>query len=147
MRPCACNRWVPGHPFLPGRDCRLCYLYNTDPAYQAYWDGQPEIITRSPLPTYRPTRTIWRFLGQIVSYTEAVVKWKLAGSPVTPPEELAHREFICKACPRWYAQMDGCRICGCGTEEGGSLKEKRAMATEACPDTPPRWPAGSQPKT
>lgn len=39
MRPCVCDRFVPGEPWVLGRDCRLCYLYHNDPRYKALWCG------------------------------------------------------------------------------------------------------------
>lgn len=39
MRPCVCDRFVPGEPWVLGRDCRVCYLYHNDPRYKALWSG------------------------------------------------------------------------------------------------------------
>lgn len=87
----------------------------------------------------RPYR-LWRFGGQVLSYLQAKARWVAAGCPQPTPEQLAEREATCRTCPSWNSGRDGCGKCGCGID-GGSLDEKRRMATEECPDEPPRWKA------
>jgi hypothetical protein len=84
---------------------------------------------------------LWRRAGQVYSYLEAKTWWTLKGCPVPNPEQLEQRRQICFACPKHDHERDGCKECGCGTLDGGSLAEKRGMATESCPDHPPRWVA------
>ena len=73
---------------------------------------------------------------------QAAVRFARSGFTTTPPEILAEREAICRACPEWDAQAlnatGRCRKCGCSTWA------KLRMATECCPlgkwgafDTPP----------
>jgi hypothetical protein len=54
-----------------------------------------------------------------------------SGFTVTPPEIIAAREEICRACPEWDAtalnETGRCRQCGCSTWA------KLRMATESCP--------------
>ncbi len=46
-------------------------------------------------------------------------------------EEFARRMSICESCPHWTAEKR-CKLCGC-------RQEKLRLATESCPDNPPRW--------
>jgi hypothetical protein len=120
--------------------------------YRALWDGKvPPTPTNSgetgklqiTVPQAKPgtkKNKLWKFMGQMYSYLEAHARWKLAGSPVPSPEQLAEREAACKSCPYYDVLKDGCKVCGCGLD-GGSLDEKRRMATEMCPAEPPRWEA------
>lgn len=50
-------------------------------------------------------------------------------------DEVEHerRLAICNACDRWDAKHGRCTLCGCYTEI------KTRLATERCPDNPPRW--------
>jgi predicted Zn-ribbon and HTH transcriptional regulator len=61
----------------------------------------------------------------------AVRKFAASNFIPTPPEALATRQDICKACPEWDAQAlnktGRCRKCGCSTWA------KLRMATEKCP--------------
>ena len=131
MTGCTCNKFVPGESYVPGRDCPTCW--------QQYHIGSPQPTT-APAYSTAPRRSIWRAFGQALSYAEAVLRWKLAGSPVTPPEELEKRKATCAPCPFFNPVTVGCKVCGCG-QDGGSLEEKWRMATESCPDEPPRWTA------
>ena len=42
-RPCTCDDCdpLPWAPYQSGQ-CRLCWLYHHDPAYQRHWDGETE---------------------------------------------------------------------------------------------------------
>lgn len=43
-RPCICDRYIPGEPWVLGRDCRVCYLYHNDKRYKALWGpAQPPV--------------------------------------------------------------------------------------------------------
>jgi len=61
----------------------------------------------------------------------AGAKWAASGFAATPPETLATREEICRACPEWDAAAlnatGRCRECGCSTWA------KLRMASESCP--------------
>jgi hypothetical protein len=83
--------------------------------------------------------SLWRagydvpgLVGLAVRFGTAVARHVAAGCPKPPPEVIAERMAICKACPEW---RDGkCGLCGCG------LVAKTAWAREECPADPPRWP-------
>lgn len=77
---------------------------------------------------------------QAWSYTQAVKKWRNAGYPARPSEEIARLLVICEACPHYKA--DGlrkhCGLCGCSCNSSDwGLVNKLAMATEECPES--RW--------
>jgi hypothetical protein len=72
----------------------------------------------------------------------AAARFAKSGFAPTPPEALATREAICRACSEWDAaalnSTGRCRKCGCSTWA------KLRMAAECCPlgkwgafDTPP----------
>lgn len=69
---------------------------------------------------------------------KALARWTSQGLPVAVPDELARRRAACEACvhraPPALANgwLGSCRLCGC---TGAKLH----LATEHCPDTPPRW--------
>jgi hypothetical protein len=57
------------------------------------------------------------------------------GEPIrVSAEVLEQRRGICRACPYHDAARDRCRKCGCSGI-------KLTLATESCPDVPPRWSA------
>jgi hypothetical protein len=72
--------------------------------------------------------TLWK---QMKNVGFAVRKFAASNFIPTPPEALATRQDICKACPEWDAQAlnktGRCRKCGCSTWA------KLRMATEKCP--------------
>lgn len=74
-------------------------------------------------------------------YCKAVAAWKLAGSPRRSEEEVQRIFAICQACEHFIDEgRPHCGICGCGCGEGSNpMTNKIAMATEVCPDDPPRW--------
>ena len=108
--------------------------------YRKRYDSVP--AETKPMPALPPGTTkskLWKFAGQLYSYLEAKARWAAAGFPVPSPEELRKRELTCFTCIWHDHKRDGCRICGCG-DTGGSLSEKRGMATEQCSDDQnPRW--------
>ena len=61
----------------------------------------------------------------------SLTNWTTSGFTPTPPDILAAREAICRACPEWDAaalnSTGRCRKCGCSTWA------KLRMATERCP--------------
>lgn len=70
-------------------------------------------------------------LNQLTTFSKASVGFAKSGFKTTPPEVLADREAICRACPEWDAKaLNGtgrCKKCGCSTWA------KLRMATERCP--------------
>jgi len=62
------------------------------------------------------------------------------GQPVlVPPEILASRQAKCDVCPHLNGKR--CSLCKC------FLQPKLKLATERCPDNPPRWDKYAQPET
>ncbi len=56
----------------------------------------------------------------------------MSGRPVIVPEMIKeHREATCRPCK--YNDNGWCRRCNC------MLAAKVLLASEQCPDTPPRW--------
>lgn len=77
------------------------------------------------------------------TYAKAVARWKSSGSPVRSPERIAEILVICEACPFFIREgRRRCKLCGCSiNKQPDGLRNKIAMATESCPDNPPRWEA------
>lgn len=75
------------------------------------------------------------------AYAVAVAKWVAAGSPVRREHEIAAILEICEACEHFTNQgRPQCKLCGCSVNnKPDGLRNKIAMATESCPDKPPRW--------
>lgn len=75
----------------------------------------------------------------------AAIKWAKAGSPVRSAAEVAAIfDGACKPCPHFIRDGAGagsCKLCGCLLRREAGLVNKLQMATESCPDTPPRWTA------
>ncbi len=83
-------------------------------------------------------------MSQAWNYSEAVLKWSLAGSPVRSPERIEEILSICKACPFYLdgATRPRCKLCGCSINNSAEgTKNKIAMATTECPHKPPKWEA------
>lgn len=38
-RPCVCDRFVAGQPYVQGRDCPKCWLFAHRPAVRKAWGG------------------------------------------------------------------------------------------------------------
>ena len=80
--------------------------------------------------------------NRITRYAEAVKKWASAGFPVRDKDEVQRIYEICKACPHYDKSRQTCRLCGCKCNTNiFPLMNKLRMATESCPDNPPRWTA------
>lgn len=77
------------------------------------------------------------------NYVKAIARWKAAGSPVRPQEEIDRIYAICEACPHFSNEKrPHCKLCGCSLSKlPDGLRNKVAMSTESCPDSPPRWTA------
>ncbi len=137
-RPCTCERT---------ETCRLCWLYHNRADYRALWDGTAPVtlppVDAPPQPVEPPS-----LLEQSASFLTAMARWLTAGSPRPTPEQRAERAVICQACPHRREDEPGkpwCGKCGCPhnaerflfglAEKPGKLD----MATEQCPDNPPRW--------
>lgn len=57
-RPCVCDRFTPGEPYVKGRDCAACFAYHHHPALRRAWGGGGEpaavSVVARPLPSLRP---------------------------------------------------------------------------------------------
>jgi hypothetical protein len=84
-------------------------------------------------------------LDKIKRYKHARSRWIAAGKPVRPPEEIQRiYDELCVVCPNF--NKDWCRLCGCRLKRRGIADfNKIAMATESCPDNPPKWKATHTP--
>ena len=82
-------------------------------------------------------------LRQAWNYSAAVTAWMLAGSPTRSQAEIDRLLAVCQACPHFASgARPHCRLCGCSLNSApDGLMNKIAMATESCPDSPPRWTA------
>jgi hypothetical protein len=86
------------------------------------------------LPVLRPIQHV-PAVKRIAHGATGIVKVTV-GLDKTPDDVLAVRVATCNACP--HAMKEGgelkkCSICGC------RLWYKLRLASERCPDTPPRW--------
>lgn len=81
------------------------------------------------------------FIIRAGSWTKAIIEWELAGKPVRSDGEVLriHTEK-CKPCPHYLPDKESCNICGCKVRSSGkAFFNKIKMATQQCPDKPPRW--------
>lgn len=78
-----------------------------------------------------------------LSFVSAEARWIAAGKPERSPERVAEIYAICRECqyfaPGASDDEGACRICGCQLKRFGGLLNKIRMATEGCPDSPPKW--------
>jgi len=74
---------------------------------------------------------------QLMSWKEAVRKWREAGKPKRTDEEVSEikRKFCNEAACTWFdPEKNRCKGCGCRVTEGGiAVLNKIRMATEHCP--------------
>ena len=87
---------------------------------------------------YRPT-----LAAMTRSLASSLSLWISSGFPITPQAEYALRESTCRPCIHYTrdAWFHHCALCGC-------TSVKLHLATEQCPDIPPRWlraPAAAPP--
>lgn len=67
------------------------------------------------------------------NFYESMKKWKSSGFKTVTKEVFEQRKTICNECEHWDKKFFGrCKICGC-------FGVKLHLATEKCPDNPPRW--------
>jgi hypothetical protein len=87
-----------------------------------------------PPPPPTPYPGLIRQAQNLASATVNVGWTAMQGGRVrVPDEEYARRLEVCRACPQYDQGRRRCRLCGCYTEL------KLRLATEQCPDDPPRW--------
>ena len=72
---------------------------------------------------------------QLLSWKEAVRKWRAAGKPKRTDEEVSEiLETHCKKCSWYDPDKRRCKGCGCRVTEGGvAVFNKIRMATAHCP--------------
>jgi len=78
-----------------------------------------------------------RWLG----FGRAVGRWVAAGRPVRADARVAEIfDTLCRPCPQFDTASQTCRLCGCRVRRDGPAPfNKLRMATERCPDSPPKW--------
>ena len=85
--------------------------------------------------------SLWRQAWNAGKAAVRVGKQALEGGAVVAPEGVQlERRAICEACPH-LTPKKRCLLCGCRTR---GLVNKIAVATEQCPDFPPRWLAWNE---
>ena len=94
-RPCACDNQRTGKADTPDQ-CRVCWLYHNDPAYQRAWAGPPELPG---------------IIKQAVNFLGALVQHAPAGLPPATKEETERRLAICRTCD--FLVQGRCSKCGC----------------------------------
>lgn len=71
--------------------------------------------------------------GQMVkNFSSSMKSWVKAGFKTVSNQIFNERKAICEACNHWSKKKARCKICGCH-------QTKLHLATEQCPDKPPRW--------
>lgn len=93
--------------------CRICNLYNSDPAYRAHWDNVPQ-----PFPG---------LFKQGLNLIASVAQHVAGGLQSADSETYQKRMEICKACPKLRPD-NRCSGCGCYMNIKASWEEQR------CPD-------------
>lgn len=70
------------------------------------------------------------------TFAVALGRWAKSGFKVRSAEEAEAVLNICRACPHYAGETGllkvACRVCGCS-------RKKVFLASEHCPDNPPRW--------
>jgi hypothetical protein len=105
----------------------LASAENPDSEVREAWKAKlARMADGTDIPTL-PTR-----LKAAVGAVSRAVGAAIHGEPVfVSAEEADRRAAICAACEHWTGLK--CKLCGCLTQP------KTALATEQCPDNPPRW--------
>ncbi len=69
-------------------------------------------------------------------FAKAMIKWAASGFKTVSGEVFAQRLAVCESCPNYSVKAvlgrAGCKLCRC-------TSKKLYLATERCPDNPPRW--------
>ena len=138
-------KWEPSDS---GVKCGVCGAWRPKSVRRVCRLGSPgRIKSDPPRELQRPTKKeapsgtrqsvfqlAWHYL--VAQLRERLV----AKAGPLPQRVIDQRLEICKACPHYDAQRHRCKLCGCCS--GPSQKKwlnKLALATEECPDRPPRW--------
>lgn len=97
-------------------------------------EGTPVKKRREVAVRHSLFKLAWRYL--VAQIRERLV----ARAGPLPQRVIDQRLAICKACPQYDEARNRCKLCGCCS--GPSQKKwlnKLALASEECPDRPPRW--------
>jgi hypothetical protein len=124
-RPCTCDRFTPGQPFEIGRDCRICFLYHTDPAYNRLWGGNDLRAAAAP-PVPLPCVHLGAATGQTVE------------CPSCPANKVRLKTFSCVihgTCTQGK-RAPGLACCPCPDFEPDTF---RLVAPLGTADQPLRW--------
>lgn len=96
---------------------------------------RPWICEDSPGSTGGPT-----ILQMVSNFATSITRWAKEGFPTVDEATFNARVAKCAQCPHqkgWSTiGIMRCRLCGCAN---GTKSLKLTMATEKCPDNPPRW--------
>lgn len=77
-------------------------------------------------------------IEKIGNFATAEAKWMAAGMPTRTPERV--QEILVQHCtPCQYFNGEICRLCGCPVNRAKNFRNKLHLATEGCPDKPPKW--------
>ena len=124
--------------------------------YWAAWERQRKngIKPKQPKPPDEDFEEILEELGEENAeghsliklwfrWQQAIKRWKKAGKPLRTDKEVEAILQICRGCDKYDKRLGlfgKCNGCGCGVNKSawGSLNKIR-MATEKCPDKPPKW--------
>ncbi len=96
--------------------------------FGAEWTDLLVDLTPEPVSYPGAVRMASNFVGAAIAHLRS-------GLEEAGPAARAERKAACEACPLHEPRSDRCVKCGCG------LDRKRAWASSACPDVPPRWKA------
>lgn len=126
--------------FIPveGREGEY-FCQNCDPDCQRPEASPSFRLVRRCRPFPVETRRSYLALG--MTYAQAIARHVLYGATCTP-QEIEQRYTICSLNLCGYFRQSHCAHpeCGCRiSTEPKPLLNKLAMASEQCPDKPPRW--------
>lgn len=96
---------------------------------------------RTPKMVYDEQKNSPEVISMIKRYMDAHTKWVKAGKPLRSSQEIKDIYAICENCQHFRKDLFGsrCGICNCRLHDTRKQLNKIAMATESCPDTPPKW--------
>jgi hypothetical protein len=93
---------------------------------------EPVAMKLTPPPTHYPA--LAEELGNALGAAARVARAAVSGAPLLVDRgEMERRRSICLACPHYDPRPQRCKLCGC------FAAWKASIATERCPDEPPRW--------
>lgn len=116
-RPCSCDKFVPRHPYRPGRDCQKCWLYAHRAPVRRAWGG--DFAETLPLDIARPDMPVAQLADLLAEYpTDLPDGWKFW--PLTREAHLLLAErFLANVPPYPEGKFAGrgAVICGGGRYE------------------------------